>query len=219
MTNNKSQLGWGFWSLWVILIAVFFAIGWILGFASSYFTGDIIESCAILNNYVNEALTDAIEYCIMGAIIGASVGLIQWIILKRKVSLSASWILASIAGLAASELVAGLVFWAFGSSRNIGVGSLGPVLIWILIYTVGGALIGLLQWPVLRRKVKRAGWWVLASALGWGLTPVFWGLMAIRGKMWGFSLVGGSMFISGLVLGTVTGVVLNWLLRNGMEKT
>lgn len=210
MTNNKSKIGWGFWSLWVILIAVFFLIGWFLGYLQGKYYASML-----INNYVNEVLAEVIYFCISGAILGALVGLIQWIILQRKVSLSALWILASIAGLSASGLVAGLVSWIFSYSRNIGFDILSTV----LIYTVGGTLIGLLQWPILRRKVTRAGWWVLASTLGWGLSPVFWELMSIRVKLWTPLSQSGSIFIGGLMLGTVTGVALSLLLRREMEKT
>ena len=33
--------------------------------------------------------------------------------------------------------------------------------------SVGGAVVRISQWLVLRQKVPRAGWWVVASAVGW----------------------------------------------------
>jgi hypothetical protein len=47
---------------------------------------------------------------------------------------------------------------------------------WTIYLSVMGALIGLLQWFLLRRSLPRAGWWVLASALGWGLIDPIIGL-------------------------------------------
>jgi len=32
---------------------------------------------------------------------------------------------------------------------------------------VGGAVLGLGQWLLLRHNVKRAGWWILATIVGW----------------------------------------------------
>ena len=34
---------------------------------------------------------------------------------------------------------------------------------------LGGVVAGLLQWLMRRRHVTRAGWWVLASTVGWAL--------------------------------------------------
>jgi hypothetical protein len=36
-----------------------------------------------------------------------------------------------------------------------------------------GGIIGLAQWLVLRKRVPRAGWWILANVLGWGVSALF----------------------------------------------
>ena len=36
------------------------------------------------------------------------------------------------------------------------------------IVLIGGS-IGLPQWLLLRQRVRRAAWWILASVLGWGV--------------------------------------------------
>ena len=38
-----------------------------------------------------------------------------------------------------------------------------------LIFFVMGLAIGIAQWLFLQRRLARAGWWIAASALGWGL--------------------------------------------------
>ena len=38
-----------------------------------------------------------------------------------------------------------------------------------LIFLLMGLAIGITQWLLLRRRLARAGWWIAASALGWGL--------------------------------------------------
>lgn len=40
---------------------------------------------------------------------------------------------------------------------------------YLVILLVQGALVGGAQWFALRRRVARAGWWVLATALGWAV--------------------------------------------------
>ena len=67
----------------------------------------------------------------------------------------------------------------------------------IVIFTMLGAAPGCLQWLVLRCRLPQAGWWVLASTLGLAL------LFGIFGAVWG----------------TVTGIVLVWLMRESTTET
>ena len=46
----------------------------------------------------------------------------------------------------------------------------GPALFGLAIGAVTGVLVGLLHWIVFRRHLARAGWWVLTTALGIGVT-------------------------------------------------
>ena len=68
-----------------------------------------------------------------------------------------------------------------------------------------GAVTGLAQWLVLRRWVPRAGWWVLASVLGWGLVRL------IAGEVFTSLL---ELLIIGAVPAAVTGLALWWLLTH-----
>jgi hypothetical protein len=84
---------------------------------------------------------------------------------------------------------------------------------------VVGLVIGVAQWPVLRRRVRGAGWWIFISTLAWAGNAI---LVTALGRtlfgaddesMWRLiSLIGGIM--PGLV--TATGMV--WLLsRSGKD--
>lgn len=53
---------------------------------------------------------------------------------------------------------------------------LGGILLPELAMVTAGVLIGILQWVVLRQHVRQAGWWILASALGWAAG---WGIVII----------------------------------------
>ena len=64
-----------------------------------------------------------------------------------------------------------------------------------------GATTGTAQWLVLRLSVYQAGWWIVISILGWALGPIF-----------GATLVGG-------IVGAVTGVSLELLVRHPLPKT
>src|SRR5262249_41133445 len=73
---------------------------------------------------------------------------------------------------------------------------------------VVGAIAGALQWLVLRGRVGRAGWWVLASTLAWMLSTVLDELGA---------LAAGEEFVADLlrvILGAaLSGAGMVWLLR------
>jgi len=144
-----------------------------------------------------------------GAVLGASVGIAQWLILRREVSRAGWWVLAS-------TVTVGFAVGAAGAVLDEGVGSaLGGVVL--------GASVGIAQWLILRREVSRAGWWVLASTVGFVVAAAL-SLPALK-KMGG-GLLGGAFEIVdfvGLVLslalyGAITGGVLVWLLRQPASK-
>jgi Tol biopolymer transport system component/streptogramin lyase len=76
---------------------------------------------------------------------------------------------------------------------------------YVLLTIVGGSLLGLVQWLVLRRWIKRAGWWIAASIATWLLC--------------GFSLFipRDSGIIAHLVIGAIIGGLAGlpqWLVLN-----
>ena len=50
---------------------------------------------------------------------------------------------------------------------------LGGILLAEFALGVAGVVIGMLQWVVLRQRIRQAGWWILASAGGWATGGVF----------------------------------------------
>jgi hypothetical protein len=176
---KPAHLEWGFWLLWVLASTVGLYSGGIVGFIGGY----AVE--AILPNYVGVALL---------AGVGAGVGICQWLVLRRRVSRAGWWVLASILGLAVAAFVSTAVALAGGYSaisENLVVG-------------VGGAMAGIMQWFVLRRRVSRAGWWVLASTVGWAVSAAVLGPAKVPG--------------GGVGLGAVTGLALIWLLRQPVPE-
>ena len=97
----------------------------------------------------------------------------------------------------------------FGSSEGL------EVLAYAVFMALGGAVTGILQWLVLRGKVSRAGWWVLASTVGWGLSMGM--SIAIPS---GETEEGGllSLVVTGAVMGAITGAALVWLLRQPVPE-
>jgi hypothetical protein len=117
---------------------------------------------------------------------GVAVALLQGAVLYRTVPKVWQWILASAAGWMAG-VVASLV--------------LVPPGFGLLTGTIIGALTGAAQWLVLRRYVHWAGWWIVVSCLAWAI-----GLGSGLDSM-------PRALLSGVMAGTLSGLVLDLLLR------
>ena len=135
-------------------------------------------------------------YCGWVSVIGAVISLNQWLLLRRKIKISALWILACIGGFIIGETVVGLFLWKLEISRgDLGWAEGGSILAEALIFTFSGIIIGLFQYPLLRKVYRKAGLWVVVSTISWGLVPLV-------------------IFIfGGLTLGAITGATLIWILQ------
>ena len=138
--------------------------------------------------------------------IGIGVGVLQWLVLRRRISRAGWWVLASAAG--GYGIVQAMFLGAF--EGYVGSLSFGALLSFTGVVAIGGAVTGTLQWLVLRGQVSRAGWWVLASAVGWGLSMTAATAYSWPGPMW--------LIVTGAVLGAVTGGALVWLLRQPVPE-
>ena len=187
---KRVHLGWGFWLLWVLASTVGSITGLFVGIVGSD-VSEVLE--AIPPNYGEAGFW---------AVVGAGVGIFQWLVLRWRVCRSGWWVLASILGLAVAAVLA--MAMGFAGDDPYTPSHIARVLV------VGGAMAGIMQWFVLRRQVSRAGWWVLASTAGWAV----WGQVAL-GTIFplGVAIVGG-----GFVLGGITGLALVWLLRQPIPE-
>ncbi len=185
---------WIFLIVWVLISTMGMFLGFCVGFVLAHVPGDLIAG----------ALGDCLAYGVLVVVSGFGVSVLQWLILREYVSRAGWWVLAGTAGLAVAwGCGCGVAVMALGYSENLE--SFAARLGWTVVAALGGAVAGILQWLVLRGQVSRAGWWVLASTVGWGLSN------AVAGE---FSrpLVGGA------VLGAVTGGALVWLLRQPVPE-
>lgn len=83
---------------------------------------------------------------------GIGAGVMQWLVLYRRIPRAWRWILITAVG------------WLGGLAIMIaavppGLGALSG--------TVLGTTTGIMQWILLRRQVRWAGWWIAVSALAW----------------------------------------------------
>ena len=180
---------WGLWLWWVVAGVVGWAAGWGLGWSEVEFLSVDIA---------------AAEYG--GVVVGVTVaGVLQWLMLRRHVARAVWWIVASLV----SGVVAGGVIFGVGGdtgftaevARDMDLG-------WIMEAALYGAVLGVLQWLVLRRQVALSGLWILASTVGWVVgDPVCSSLIGFGTLSW---------VVFGAVYGAITGIVLVWLLRQPM---
>lgn len=132
-----------------------------------------------------------------GLITGAVIGAAQWLVLRQWVAVSPLWIAATAAGLGAG-LALGIA--AFGTGNE-----LVPLL---TRAACAGALIGVLQWMVLRPVVPGSVWWVLVVAVGW---KIGWAVTRAAGidLSKGWTVFGSSGAVAFALL---SGLALLWLL-------
>ncbi len=133
-----------------------------------------------------------------GAIGGGFSGLVQWIILRRRMSRADGWTLLTAAAWAAGWAIA----WVPLGLPFIDQHYIPGHIFFLAASLAGGAVAGLGQWLLLRHNVRLAGWWIPATAVSWGIAylPVFGGV---------------SMIAPGAVVGVITATTLVWLLSPG----
>ncbi len=166
--------GCGMWLGWLVASIAGSLLGWAAGWWLSYRVPGALSTIAI------------------GLVFGLALGAFQWLVLRVHLETAWQWIAATAtgwgigfpAGVAAAAAL-GLVGFQFG----------------LLAGAITGAVCGMTQWLALRRHIKDAGWWVLASTFAWATSLLYF--------QPGVSWLGA---FYGLLSGMVSGTVLFWLI-------
>jgi len=188
MENNEERpLGKRFSRRWVGANVV----GWLLGFV-----------LVVVLAEAWEFIGGGAQFMV-GAGMGAGVGVLQGRVIGPWVTSSRQWFLASTIGMGAPFLL-----WDVG----VGLGMNWPLSLWVCVLS-GSMLVGLLQQRLFRPYRPRVRWWVAACVIGWmipegvivlsdlGLLPGRWEYLSVA-----------VIFFGGTILGAVTGVALPWML-------
>jgi hypothetical protein len=149
-----------------------FYLGWIvltsLGVPIAYFFSIIILK--IITNsvgdyvFVNGVRHITEDYLAMYALVPSMsllTGALQYGLLRHYLPRMGWWVFVTVAGWFLGVLLIALPGWLGWTDT--------PLNNLDLIFLVMGVAIGITQWLLLRRRLARAGWWIAASALGWGL--------------------------------------------------
>jgi hypothetical protein len=160
MATSYKRPEWYFYPGWIGVSILAFLLSWlayflIIGLITRW-VGDIIYV-----NGVRHITEDYLFSYIFFPTLYLISGVLQYSLLQRYVPRMGGWVLATIAGCLLSFAMLALVFREFEAGLYFWNGA--------FVFAMIGGIIGLCQWLFLRRRIPRAGWWVLASFLGWGL--------------------------------------------------
>ena len=153
---EKQRARWRFWLFWVIMTNI--------GFFSGLWVGDIFAG--LVEPGIGQLGDKLIQNTLSGLIIGGLTGLAQGLVLSRHGFNAGWWTMATSLGWALGIFIAGYVIFNFDSSIQT-----NDFLRWIVPAAfLSGAIVGIPQWWVLRRRLPTLGWWwILVSTIGWGI--------------------------------------------------
>jgi hypothetical protein len=173
--------------------------GWLLGIP-----------CIVVLALIGEVVGLGGAQFLVGAGMGAGVGLTQAFMIRKMTGEAATWVLASMFGLA-------LPFIATDLSSVLGWSL--PYILEINI-AVGGFLVGLAQSLLLRSQFAGTWKWIVMSTIGWGLggaTSAVADKMlrahAVRGLTGALAYL-GIIAGGGLILGVATSISLHLITTN-----
>lgn len=178
---------------------------WILAGMAGWAGLVLVMFAAVLRYGVSAGNTGTVELVarlvVGGVLAGAALGAAQWLLIRRYLQGSGDWIIATILGWLGGALLAAALLIPFAVA-HVQLGWPGDTLLRGGEFgLVVGAVVGTAQWRVLRRQVGNAGWWVLASAAGWGVGWLVGGLRS--NEMLGGSDVGPAFHLGGVVSGVL----------------
>ena len=99
-------------------------------------------------------LSPALFGAAFGAVPSILIGLLQWLILRRHLPVSGWWIFTILPGVGFDHFISD----GFPNAQDLSIAVLAS-----------SALIGVLQWLVLRRQVNSFAWWIVATVVSWSM--------------------------------------------------
>jgi len=201
MTTYKKP-NWLFYPAWIVLSTLAIPIAFVL---FSIILNLLVTSVGdyIYVNGERRITEDYLGAYIIFPFISLLTGVVQYWLLRRFLPRMGWWVLATAAGwLLGSVLIFGpfsvLAYFRTADPMHES---------WVVdaTFVVMGLSIGVGQWLLLRRRLPRAGWWIVGTAVGWGLIR-----LATRDSF-GPALL--QLVLLGLLPACVTAVTLAWLMN------
>lgn len=151
-----SSIDWLFWLRWVAASTAAILLG-----------AGIIYACVFLAKAVLPGTNeDRLSGFLIFPVLATLLGVLQWLVLRRRIPKSGWWIPATLAGLlggfALGSVLMRAVAHATGREWNWD-STLGL----LLVYGFVGFFLALAQIPILWRRIQYFAFWPLATTLGW----------------------------------------------------
>jgi hypothetical protein len=156
-------------------------IAWPVGLLAA-----IILSFGIVNRFYPKETN-----LIVGLCLGAAVSFSQWIIFRKYIIMGVWWILAASIGIGLPYILEVILSETTGNTLSI-TGT--EIIDQAVLLLVGGLLTGLLQYKMFKTLHSKFRWWIVISALAWGLG-------------W-FGLI-----LGGIIHGLITGIALIYIFK------
>jgi len=213
MQSSNAKIGRGLWLQWVLASILGYGVGTTIGNALANLIPAMTCSQSFSDSFIDRltnfpCIQPSLGLVVIVIILGLAGGFMQWLVLRHRIAGAGWWVPASGLGFPIALVVAD------GVGRRLDIAT--PILMGVLF----GVLSGILPWIVLRRKITRAGWWVLAhllgSLVGGALGIIAFHAMGLIGFYQFTWAAAGAMFGAGL--GAITGITLVWLLRQPTAK-
>ncbi len=169
--TTSGHPGWKFWALWMLAsiagviaaIIVLTPMNWVL--------------LPFENREIPAGLNSS--FALIGVIaLGGGIGAGQWLVLRRWLTGSGWWVLATLLGYA---LLLGLPTLVPLGATLYEIGLKGPIT-GAIVFVITGAGMGILQWLVLRRaRIPGAGVWIAITLAGWAAAYIITTLLIVSG--------------------------------------
>jgi len=190
----KREVSWNVWPAWVglNLLSIPAAIVAALGL--------VVLIDRIVGPIDGPEAVDILSPVLYISMIILVMTVLQWLLLRRYLPYAGAWIPLTVLGWLCGMLLFYVVYLTgFSAPDEWGVALALPFF---------GALVGLAQWLYLRRVIDRAGYWVLASIVGYGV----W----VRAQFSSFTSILEFLFFI-LAPFAITGLTLLLLLRHNAQ--
>jgi hypothetical protein len=168
-----------------------------------------------LGNPAELPLPSIVRVVLYGVLIGAVIGGLQWIVLHSYMPKAGWWIVATIVGFTLGFLLSYGMTQLFNINLAQFTSDPSNLVSYIVLGILASGTPGFLQWLILRRRVAKSGWWVLAWILGSAGAVAIYAIGSFSDSgtaLSGYRLV-TILLCSGLGLGVITGVPLLLILR------
>jgi hypothetical protein len=145
---------------WIVFTSLCVPVAYFLSIIILKIITNIVGDFVYVNG-VRHITEDYLGMYVFVPLVSLLTGALQYGLLRRYLPRMGWWVVATVAGWLLGVLSIALPGWLGWTDT--------PLNNLDLIFLVMGVAIGITQWLLLRRRLARAGWWIAANALGWGL--------------------------------------------------